>query len=160
MTRGRRPKPTHLKVVEGSKPTTNKAEPKPKLSLPDPPAHLDDEAVAHWNEKAPDLYRLGLLSDIDQGALACMCVAWSTFVRAALKLTEMRLADRTFGGLIIKTKNDNIIQNPILGTMNKAMADYMRYAIEFGMTPSARSRIDAEIAARAQDLDPAEEFFA
>jgi len=30
-----------------------------------------------------------------------------------------------------------------MGAANKAMADMMRYAAEFGMTPSARSRIAA-----------------
>ena len=38
------------------------------------------------------------------------------------------------------------------------MADMMRYAAEFGMTPSARSRIQAET--RREDEDPAEKYFA
>ena len=47
-------------------------------------------------------------------------------------------------GLIIRTQGGNAIQNPLVGTANKAMADMMRYAAEFGMTPSARTRIWAE----------------
>ena len=44
-------------------------------------------------------------------------------------------------GLLIKTTNGNAIQNPLVGTANKAMFAFMRCAIEFGMTPSARSRL-------------------
>jgi P27 family predicted phage terminase small subunit len=45
------------------------------------------------------------------------------------------------GGLMIRTTNGNAVQNPLIGVANKAMADMVRYAAEFGMTPSARSRI-------------------
>ncbi|WP_233501524.1 DUF7220 family protein [Thalassococcus profundi] len=41
---------------------------------------------------------------------------------------------------------------------NKAMADMVRYAAEFGLTPSARVRICAEGRDIAMD-DPAAEFF-
>ena len=59
---------------------------------------------------------------------------------------------------MIKTSNSNAIQNPLVGTANKAAADMVRYAAEFGMTPSARSRITAE--PPAEDTDPADRFFA
>jgi P27 family predicted phage terminase small subunit len=45
------------------------------------------------------------------------------------------------GGLMIKTSNGNAIQNPLVGTANKAASDVVRYAAEFGMTPSARVRL-------------------
>ena len=46
---------------------------------------------------------------------------------------------------MIKTSNGNLVQNPLVGTANKAMSEMMRYAVEFGMTPSARSRVDAHV---------------
>lgn len=49
--------------------------------------------------------------------------------------------DAVTKGLIIKTKSGNLIQNPLVGAANKAMADTVRYAAEFGMTPSARTRV-------------------
>ena len=39
---------------------------------------------------------------------------------------------------MIKTSNGNAIQNPLIGTADKADSDMVRYAAEFGMTPSAR----------------------
>ncbi|MBU6189470.1 MAG: P27 family phage terminase small subunit [Betaproteobacteria bacterium] len=40
---------------------------------------------------------------------------------------------------------------------NKAASDMMRYAAEFGMTPSARTRIETQ--ASDQNADPADRFF-
>jgi phage terminase small subunit len=42
---------------------------------------------------------------------------------------------------MIKTKSGNVIQNPLVGTANKAMSDMARYAAELGMTPTARARV-------------------
>jgi P27 family predicted phage terminase small subunit len=39
------------------------------------------------------------------------------------------------------TKSGNIIQHTLLGVANKAAADMVRYASEFGLTPSARARL-------------------
>lgn len=53
----------------------------------------------------------------------------------------MAAKDTVTDGLIIRTRSGNIIQNPLVGTANKAMADMVRYAAEFGLTPSARTRV-------------------
>ena len=74
--------------------------------------------------------------------------------RALMRLAE---ADKATGGLLIKTSNGNAIQNPLVGIANKAAADMVRYAAEFGMTPSARSRIKAE---GQTPGDEADQFFA
>ena len=42
---------------------------------------------------------------------------------------------------MIETSNGNAIQNPLVGTANKAASDVVRYAAEFGMTPSTRVRL-------------------
>jgi hypothetical protein len=56
--------------------------------------------------------------------------------------------DMLTGGLMIKTSNGNAIQNPLVGTANKAAADMVRYAAEFGMTPSARVNTTARVPIR------------
>ncbi len=70
-----------------------------------------------------------------------------------------RMADRdaVTHGLMTKTQGGNAIQNPLVGTANKAMSDMIRYATEFGMTPSARTRIRA-VGENIQ-YDPTAEFF-
>ena len=52
--------------------------------------------------------------------------------------------DQLTGSLMIKTSNGNAIQNPLVGAANKAAADMMRYVAEFGMMPSARTRIETQ----------------
>ena len=55
----------------------------------------------------------------------------------------MAAKDELNAALMIKTTSGNAIQNPLVGIANKAKADMVRYAAEFGMTPSARSRVTA-----------------
>lgn len=146
--RGRKPKPTHLKVVEGNpgKRPLNEREPVPRSELPTPPEHLDDVAKVEWGRVSEDLYRIGLLSSVDRAVLAAYCQAYARWVAAENAIAEMASRDKVTAGLLVKTTNGNAIQNPLVGTANKAAADMVRYAAEFGMTPSARSRlsVDAE----------------
>lgn len=60
--------------------------------------------------------------------------------------------------LVVWTGNGNLIQNPLVGISRRAAADMLRFAAEFGMTPSARSRIDTEKAALDAE-DPAAAYF-
>ncbi len=143
--RGRKPKPSHLKLVRGNpgKRPLNKNEPKPELALPMPPPHLADEAKVEWGRIGHELYQLGLLTNLDRAVLAVYCQAYARWVQAESALKTMAAADRLTGGLMIKTSNGNVVQNPLVGVANKAMADMVKYAAEFGMSPSARSRIEA-----------------
>ena len=159
MTQGRKPKPTGLKLIAGTDRADrrNDAEPKPAPALPAPPAFLSDEAKAEWTRTADQLYQLGILSKIDRAALGAYCQAYGRWEQAERALARMAERDAVTHGMMIKTTNGNAVQNPLLGTANKAMADMMRYAAEFGMTPSARARIKAE--PLGEEDDPAQKYF-
>jgi P27 family predicted phage terminase small subunit len=92
---------------------------------------------------ADELFGLGLLTRIDRAALAAYCKAYERWVAAERALAKMAERDLLSGGLMIKTTNGNAIQNPLVGTANRAMLDVVKFASEFGMTPAARSRIEA-----------------
>jgi P27 family predicted phage terminase small subunit len=160
MKPGTKPKPTHLKLVTGNpgKRTLNRKEAKTKAAIPAPPAHLTADAVEEWERVATELFNLGILSEIDRAALAAYAMAYGRWVQAERAIGKMAEKDQLTGGLMIKTSNGNAIQNPLVGTANKAAADMMRYAAEFGMTPSARSKISAE--PPQESGDPADRFFA
>ncbi|MGE8143456.1 phage terminase small subunit P27 family [Novosphingobium sp. NPDC080210] len=160
MKPGTKPKPTHLKLVTGNpgKRSLNRKEAKTKAAIPAPPHHLSADAVEEWNRVATELYNLGILSEIDRAALAAYAMAYGRWVQAERAIARMAEKDQLTGGLMIKTSNGNAIQNPLVGTANKAAADMMRYAAEFGMTPSARSRIAAQ--PPEEGTDPADRFFA
>lgn len=158
--KGRKPKPTHLKLVTGNpgKRALPKREAKILRALPSPPPHLSDEAKVEWGRVSEELYKIGLLSGVDRAALAAYCQAYARWAQAERAITEMGKADHLTGGLMIKTSNGNAIQNPLVGTANKAAADMVRYAAEFGMTPSARSRITATPPSDDAAQDPASAY--
>ncbi len=143
MTRGRKPKPTHLKLIEGNpgKRPIRMGPDRPATAMPEPPDHLNDLARAEWERVAHGLHALRLLETVDRAALAAYCVAYARWVQAERAIAEMAKRDLLTGGLMIKTSNGNAIQNPLVGTANKAASDVVRYAAEFGMTPSARVRL-------------------
>lgn len=154
MMKGRKPKPTHLKLIAGNpgKRAIGDSAPKPRISIPSPPDHLDAEAKAEWERVARELAPLGCIAEIDRAALAAYCQAYARWVHA-----ERVIATLPGRGLVVRTEKGNMVINPLIGIANKAMADMVRYAAEFGMTPSARSRIDAERTRPEQD--PAERYF-
>lgn len=143
--RGPKKEPTNLKLVKGNpgKRPLNKKEPKPKISLPSAPDHLCFSAKHEWKRVAKALYDLGLLSELDRAALAAYCNAYGRWVAAEKKLKAAAKEDPEYGGLLIETSNGNLIQNPLVGIANTARKEMARLAGEFGMTPSARTGIEA-----------------
>lgn len=143
MKRGPPPKPSRLRIIEGNpgRRPLNEAEPSPEPVMLDPPPQLRGEALEEWRAMAAELHKLKLLSKIDRAALAAYCQSWAIWSAAVTALNDMAARDELTQGLMIKTKGGNVIQNPIIGAINKAAASMVRYAGEFGMTPSARSRI-------------------
>ncbi len=143
--RGPKPKPTRLKVLTGTARAhrLNPAEPEIEPAVPDAPDHLSDEAHAEWVRVTDEMAQAGILSALDRGALAAYAQAYGRWVAAERALHVVAARDAVTAGLIIRTQSGNAIQNPLVGTANKAMADMVRYAAEFGLTPSARSRVSA-----------------
>lgn len=145
MTVGRKPKPTHLKIVTGNpgKRPLPLNEAVVALAEPTPPNFLCDDAKVEWGRVCSALYAAGLMTELDRAALAAYCAAYGRWAQAERAINRMAEKDELNSALMIKTKNGNAIQNPLVGTANKAKSDMVRYATEFGMTPSARSRVDA-----------------
>lgn len=147
MVAGRKPKPLQLKILEGNPgkrplPTSG---PQPAYEeLPPPPDHLDDIARQEWERIAPGLHAMNLLATVDTAALAAYCTAYSRWSRAEEGIKRAIRPDQPESGLMIQTTNGNWVQNPLVGTAHKAASDMVKYAAEFGMTPSARMRLSIE----------------
>lgn len=141
--RGPKTKPTQLKVLSGTarKHRLNANEPHPEVARPEAPDHLTPAARLEWERVIEQTVSLGIMTELDRGALAAYCQAYGRWVTAETALTRMAEKDVVTEGLIIRTKAGNAIQNPLVGAANKAMADMVRYAAEFGLTPSARTRV-------------------
>jgi len=144
-TRGRKPVPTHLALVQG-RPAHKLPKPAQQISPPveevAAPEHLSPEAKAEWHRVIGVLVILKLISQLDRAALGAYCQAYGRWVQAERALEAAgKKKDALANGLVIDTSRGNYIQNPLVGIANKAMLDMMRYATEFGMTPSARTRL-------------------
>lgn len=144
-TRGRKPKPTALKVLEGNpgKRELNKNE--PKISQANPPAcpeWLEEEAKNEWNRLAKILFEMGILTDLDIAAFASYCQAYARWREAEEFLTQH--------GSIVKTKTGYWQQVPQVSIAHSNQKIMMQAAAEFGLTPSARSRMIAGDAKQAE----------
>ena len=147
---GRKPLPTHLKLVKGTaRPgRLNKNEPKPSVVVPEPPEHLDERAKVKFTVMANMLARHGVMTELDVGAIARYAVVWCRWIDAEAEIKKR--------GPVVKTSGDNIIQNPFLAVANKCLLQMAQIESEFGLTPSSRSRIRME--APSDTVDPFEEF--
>lgn len=150
--RGPAPKPTALKKLAGNpgKRALPKHEPKPKAGTvaPKAPAHLDKLGKAEWNRVAPELHRLGLLTDVDHAALEAYCTVYARWCDA-----ERLLAKE---GLTFETPNGYVQQRPELSIAHKALEMIKVFCAEFGLTPSSRARM--QVPEPPKPEDPLEEF--
>ena len=134
--RGRKPRPTSLKLAAGNpgKRPLNSREPRAEPDLPTCPAHLLPTAKAEWKRLVRELYQLGVITRLDRATLAAYCQAYGRWVDAEKKLKE------TPG--ILKMPSGYIQMNPWLTIATKQMELMQRFAVELGMTPSSRSRVE------------------
>lgn len=145
--RGPKPMPTHLKLLRGNpgQRPLSKDEPRPAMSrdIPEPPPFLIGYAKEEWHRVITELYRLKLVTSVDINPLAAYCQAYSRWRTAEERLADLAARDPVSAGLMIKSAGGTPIQNPIVGVANRAAADMLRYASEFGLTPAARTRLSS-----------------
>lgn len=138
MGRGRKPKPTEVKKLEGNpgKRALNHKEPKPEIDIPECPPHLKRVAREEWKRITRELIKLKIITRVDRASLVAYCQAWEDYVNACKELEQE-------GAVIISDKG-GAYQNPWVSIKNSAMDRMVRISSEFGMTPSSRTRIKVE----------------
>ena len=146
--RGRKPKPTPVKVLEGNpgKRSLNTAEPKPEKKAPRCPSWLEDEAKKEWKRMSKQLEQLGILTEIDMAAFAGYCQAYARWKEAEEFITQH--------GTIVKTPSGYWQQVPQVSIAQTNLKIMLKFCEQFGLTPSARSRIATE--SSPQEADPME----
>ena len=134
--RGRKPKPTALRILEGNpgKRPLNDREPQAPPEVPECPEFLDEEARAEWSRTARVLGEMGILTLADRAALAAYCVAYSRWVAAERQVQRL--------GTIVKSPHKKFpMKSPYLTVADQALETMRKFMVEFGLTPSSRSRI-------------------
>lgn len=141
--RGRKPKPTAVKRAAGnpgSRPL-NDREPEPTAGIPPCPSQLGKIAKAEWRRIANELLDNGLLTQVDRAALAAYCMAFERMLRAEAEVQAyIRDPNNPDQSMMMPTKA-GYIQHPAIGIANRAAELMKAYLVEFGLTPSSRSRI-------------------
>jgi P27 family predicted phage terminase small subunit len=139
MRAGRKPKPTHLKLLAGhpGHRPLNESEPQPDAvdETTKPPLWLSGEARAKWEIEFPKLVRNNMITDIDLTAFARYCQAFGRMVVAESMVAKQ--------GDVLVSPSGFPIQNPYLAVSNKAFEQMNKLETEFGMTPSSRSRVSS-----------------
>ena len=136
-TRGRKPKPTALKLLEGNPGNRplNTNEPR-HTGVPDCPDWLEDEAKAEWERMSTVLENMGMLTDMDMVAFAGYCQAYARWKEAEEFLTQH--------GSIVRTPNGYLQQVPQVSIAQTNLKIVLKFCEQFGLTPSSRSRIVAD----------------
>jgi P27 family predicted phage terminase small subunit len=132
--KGRKPIPTHLKVLRGNpgkRPLhENEPTPEPGAAMP---TWLSPAAAAHWPAIAERLEKAGVLTVLDQTALAMYCEAFARWRHATDHVAQH--------GPVIVSPSGLARRSPHLVIADRASEQMVRLLTEFGMTPSSRSRV-------------------
>jgi P27 family predicted phage terminase small subunit len=133
--RGRKPKPTRVKILTGNpgKRALNHDEPRPEPAIPECPAELNPVAQKEWNRLVVELAPLRILTHLDRAALASYCGAFALWAEAMEAIQKY--------GAMVKSPSGYPVQSPYLAIANRQTEIMMRIASEFGFTPASRSRI-------------------
>ncbi len=153
MPAGRKPTPTALKLVKGNpgKRPLPKNEPKPLLCVPEAPFHLSDDAKAAYARFARIAFDMGTLTEADGTALERMAEVYAEVLRYR-NLVANEGATFTSDSGLIKA-------NPAVSMLSDADRRLRGYLVDFGMTPSARSKVQVISNGDEGQADPAAEFF-
>lgn len=139
--RGPAPTPTEILKLRGSSLVTKRRqhlEAKGAAGKPRCPSWLDADAKAMWRQLIPQLETMGVLTRIDGNPLARYCRLWSRWRKAEAFIDKR--------GEMYPLKDDGgqvkyFQQWPQVAIAHKLAQQLIRLEAEFGMTPSARTRI-------------------
>src|SRR5258708_26797013 len=133
--RGPAPTPSNIVQLEGNRGhrKKNRGESRPRPVPPECPPWLDARAKSVWKKLEPELDRLGLLTIVDGDSFAVYCSLVSENEWAVRILAK---EGRTF-----TTDKGYVGQHPAVAIFHNSARGIKAFAAEFGLTPSARSRL-------------------
>ena len=153
--RGPPPEPTSLRLLKGNpgRRPINGHEPKPAKARKGArrvPSSLPPAGKALWHKLVPELERLNLLTKIDDATLHGACLSYARALEAGALVKKQ--------GLTIITDKGFVIQHPAVSIERNSWAAWLRFATQFGLTPSARSSIHIKPDGSPPASDPTADF--
>ena len=141
---GRKPLPTRLKLLKGTarKHRMRNDEPTPGAGNVSPPDHLSVAACRQWDLTCPHLMAAGVMTDLDVHALALYCEAFARWAMANKQIEKY--------GPVVMAKSGFPTQSPYVAISNMAFEQMRGMLVEFGMTPSSRTRVGTVKSAKGE----------
>lgn len=115
--------------------------------MPPPPGFLDDVARMEWNRVGPELIEQQLLTVADMAAFTLYCLNVSRVVAA-----ERMVASE---GMVVEGMHGPKAHPAVL-IARQAGAEVRKFAQEFGLTPSARTRVKGAAVPKGGEEKPAD----
>jgi P27 family predicted phage terminase small subunit len=143
---GPKPMAPQLKLLRGNpskRPVREGLRPEQSKDIPDPPPFLIGYAADEWWSVATELHRLGVLTKVDNAALAAYCFSYGQWRDAAELLNS--LTAEPARGLVMRTTYGETIINPLITIARRAAQDMVKFGAEFGLSPASRARITSGI---------------
>jgi len=142
MPKGRKPTPTNILKIRGSwRAKTRPNEPKPEVTKIKAPEFLGPREREIFEKMAEKLFDLGVLTEIDAGALtryASILVRWMDAAK--------QMAEGVPSFMPVKDENGKVkgfISTPPYMVFNKSNEQLLKLEQEFGLTPAARPRLES-----------------
>lgn len=174
--RGPVPTPTTLKLLNGNpgRRPLNDREPQFTPAGVKPPAWLTRRAKVEWKRVAPELQAMGMLTTVDQAALASFCTAvsdveeYTRLINREGRMVRIPLVKRNGDPVTDAAGNVMFVSkpHPALKWLAEAHRQVRAFAAEFGFSPAQRSRVKAgpgvneddgvpkaRVASRPRDID-------
>lgn len=152
-TRGRKPLPTQIKILEGDRGKgrrpLNRNEPVPEQKNVECPDWLRPYAKEEWARLAPSMISMNILTDHDIQAFAGYCQAYAIWRECEEYIAE--------NGNVFRTPSGYIQQVPQVSIGMQNLKVMQSFCSEFGLTPASRARIYAQSEKNDAESDPMEQ---
>jgi len=139
--KGRPPKPTRLKRMAGTdqpcRINPNEMEVSRLLNIPEPPMQLNDLGLREWVNITAELHGKQMLHLVDLPLIAAYCNEMALYIESEKILLQGRV-DEFYNDEGVLTKRQ---AKPEQKIARDALAAALKIAAQFGLTPSARTRI-------------------
>lgn len=102
------------------------------FEMPPPPPYLGEYGTKEWLRTGPQLVRMKMLGESDLPAFEAYCLNIELMIQARLDIAE--------NGMTVIGHRGRV-RNPAIAAFGQASTAIRGFVSEFGLSPSARSRI-------------------
>ncbi len=146
MAKGRKKLPTRKKIIQGTLEKSRTVENEMCVDLckeiPEAPKWLSHIAKEEWLKITTQLYHLEMLHNVDLKLIEAYCNEISIYIECENELRKSGRVDEFFNG-----EGDVVRRQakPLVKMKNDSLANALKLATQFGLTPVARANISAPV---------------